>query len=55
MFDTEVIPPHLDEIEPGPFLAAILANTDVNRLSGHDRVVVLRARQRMASHYLAHV
>lgn len=55
MFDNEVIPPQLDEMEPGPFLAAILANTDVNRLSGHDRVVVLRARQRMASHYLAHV
>ena len=55
MFDEEAIPPSLDEMEPGPFLAAILANTDVDRLSGHDRVVVLRARQRMASHYLAHM
>ena len=55
MFDTEheVIPPGLDQMEPGPFLAAILNRTDVDRLSGHDRVIALRACRRMASHYAA--
>lgn len=43
----------LDQMEPGPFLAAILNHTDVDRLSGHDRVVALKAFQRMASHYQA--
>jgi hypothetical protein len=38
---------------PGPVLAAYLSNVDVNRLSGFDRVVVLRAHQRMVSHYQA--
>lgn len=51
--ELEVIPRELDEMEPGPFLDAILAHTDVSRLSGFDRVTVLRARQRMASHYQA--
>lgn len=51
--ETEAIPPDLDEMEPGPFLAAILAHTDIDRLSGFDRIVVLRARQRMLSHYQA--
>jgi len=55
MFESEEIPQNLDAMEPGPILAAILAATDVDRLSGHDRVVVLRARRRMASHYLAHM
>jgi hypothetical protein len=55
MFDTEreVIPMDLDQMEPGPFLAAILNRTEVDRLSGHDRVVALKAFQRMASHYQA--
>jgi hypothetical protein len=53
--DIEAIPARLDEIEPGPFLAAILAHTDVGRLTGHDRIVFLRAQQRMASHYNAGV
>ena len=30
--DGEQIPSGLDQLEPGPFLAAILAHTDVNRL-----------------------
>jgi len=55
MFDNEheIIPIDLDQMEPGPFLAAILNHTDVDRLSGHDRVVALKAFQRMASHYQA--
>ncbi|MEA2057472.1 MAG: HNH endonuclease, partial [Actinomycetota bacterium] len=42
-------------MEPGPVLAGWLSSIDVETVSGHDRVVVLRAHQRMASHYSAHV
>ena len=49
------IPAGLDEMEPGPFLAAILEHTNVADLSGYDRIVFLRAQQRMASHYSAGV
>ncbi len=61
MFDTavgphsEVIPAGLDQMEPGVFLAAILSAVDLDKLSGHDRIVVLRAQQRMASHFAARV
>jgi len=64
MFDTdfdastlvgEGIPPGLDQMVPGPVLAAFLSSIDVNTVSGYDRVVMLRAHQRMASHYQAHV
>jgi hypothetical protein len=51
----ESIPPRLDSMAPGPVLAAYLASIDTDALSGYDRVVVLRARQRMASHYAAAV
>jgi hypothetical protein len=51
----EVIPSGLDEMSPGPVLGAYLSAIDVTRVSGYDRVVVLRARQRMASHYQAQV
>lgn len=50
-----VIPPGLDEMTPGPFLAVILSSVDVDRLSAYDRIVLLRAHQRMASHYQSHV
>jgi len=53
MFDD--VPRGLDQMEPGPVLAAFLSSVDVAGLSGHDRIVVLRAHQRMASHYAAHV
>lgn len=49
------VPAGLDEIAPGPVLAAFLSSLDVNRLSGHDRIIVLRAHQRLASHYAAEV
>jgi hypothetical protein len=58
MFATQVVdvvPVGLDVMEPGPVLAGWLASIDVDAVSGHDRVVVLRAHQRMASHYSAHV
>lgn len=51
----DTIPAGLDEIEPGPMLAALLAQIDVDRVDGFDRVVVLRAHARMVAHYQAHV
>ncbi len=47
------IPDGLDRMAPGPVLGAFLASVDVDRLCGYDRVVVLRAHQRMISHYQA--
>lgn len=49
------IPPRLDRMRPGPVMAAYLSAIDVNDLSGYDRIVVMRAHQRMASHYQAQV
>ncbi len=51
--ERQLIPPRLDEMAPGPVLGVFLSGVDLDRLSGYDRVVVLRARQRMASHYAA--
>jgi hypothetical protein len=54
MFDHyEPIPPDLDRMPPGPTLAAFLASIDVDRVSGHDRVLVLRAHHRMVVHHAA--
>jgi len=50
---TQGVPAGLDEMEPGPFLAIVLSGINLDRLCGNDRIVVLRARQRMASHYAA--
>lgn len=57
MFGTkyDVIPPGLDKMEPGPMLAVILLAVEVRKLSGHDQIVVMRAHQRMASHFQARV
>ena len=44
----------LDDIEPGWTLGVYLSRINLDDLTGHDRVVVLRAHQRMASHYTAH-
>lgn len=49
------IPAGLDEMAPGAELAAVLADTDVGAVSGYDRIVVLRAHQRLVSHYQAQV
>jgi hypothetical protein len=40
-------------MEASVFLAAFLSTVDVETLTGHDRIIVLQAHQRMASHYLA--
>ena len=45
--------PGLEGMAPGAELGVVLASIDVGCLSGYDRVVVLRARQRLVSHYQA--
>lgn len=47
------VPRGLDEMAPGPRLAAILATIQVSEIPPHDRVTVMRASQRMASHHSA--
>jgi hypothetical protein len=47
------IPPELAGMEPGIVLSGLLSAIDVENLSGHDRVIVMAANQRMASHYQA--
>ncbi|MDR9450891.1 MAG: DUF222 domain-containing protein, partial [Acidimicrobiia bacterium] len=49
------LPPDLAALEPGIALAAVLAKINIDALSGHDRVTVMAAHQRMASHYQAQV
>jgi len=57
MFDTtaDLIPAGLDGMPPGPALGGLLASIDVDRVSGRDRVTVLRALYRQASHLQARV
>ncbi len=50
---TESVPERLDEMAPGPVLAAFMASVDVDRLSGYDVVSVLRTHQRLVSHFQA--
>ncbi|MBT8203639.1 MAG: DUF222 domain-containing protein [Acidimicrobiia bacterium] len=45
--------PPLDEMEPGPLLAARLACIDDTTLTPQERLRVLKAQQRMASHFAA--
>ena len=61
MFDTEVmvsdnlhwVPENLETIPPGAVLAAALDDIDLEACSGHDRVRVLQAHERMRAHYAA--
>ena len=50
---TGAIPPGIDDMPPGPELAAWLSVVDPTTLSGHDRVSLLRAHQRLVSHFQA--
>lgn len=50
-----VVHPGLEGMEPGVVLAAFLSGVDVARLSDGDRVRVLKAHQRLLSHYQAQV
>ncbi|MEN8239499.1 MAG: DUF222 domain-containing protein, partial [Actinomycetota bacterium] len=45
----------LDGMQPGPFLAIAVSGIDLDGLSVEDRIVVLRAYQRLSSHYTAQV
>ena len=47
------IPDRLDAMPPGPELGRLLDEIDVDDLSGYDRVVVLRAHDRLVSHHQA--
>lgn len=47
------LPAGFDSMKPGPFLAAIVASTDVHRLNGFDVIRLVQARQRLASHHEA--
>ena len=61
MSDTEVliddnldwVPENLDAIPPGAVLGAMLDHIDLGACSGHDRIRVLKARQRQIAHYQA--
>ncbi|MEX2623009.1 MAG: DUF222 domain-containing protein [Acidimicrobiia bacterium] len=58
MFDvveSGLLPPGLAGMAPGPELGELLASVDLSVLSGFDRVMVLQAHQRMASHHQARV
>jgi len=47
------VPPGLDAVTPGPVLAGWLSSIDVSRVSPHDRIVVLKAHDRLVSHFQA--
>jgi hypothetical protein len=47
------VPAGLEEMEPGPYLTAILSTVDRSRLSGYDLVRVLQAERRMVAFYEA--
>jgi hypothetical protein len=47
------VPANLEDIPPGYVLAAVLDDIDINTCSGFDRVRVLKAQERMRSHYAA--
>jgi hypothetical protein len=51
MFDT--LKGQLEGLAPGPELGTALSRIDISTLSGYDRVVVLQAHRKMASHHAA--
>jgi len=48
------VPAGLDAVAPGPVLAAWLSSIDVSSISPYDRIVVLKAHDRLVSHFQAH-
>jgi hypothetical protein len=46
MFESEGIPQGLAEMPPGPMLAAVLASIDRDRITGYQRVILMKARSR---------
>ena len=53
MFDGERLPDNLEMMAPGRELAGVLDGIDRQKLSGHDRVVVMQACARQVAHYQA--
>lgn len=51
--DRHVLPDDLEDIAPGPFLAAIVSSVDPRRLNGHDAIRLMQARARLSSHHEA--
>ena len=51
--ERHVLPPNLESIPPGVFLAAILDSVDRRLLTGHDVVRLMKARERMVAHFQA--
>lgn len=51
--DRQVLPETLEEMHPGPFLAAVVSSVDPARLNGHDLVRLMKARTRLSSHHEA--
>ena len=49
------LPEGIDRLEPGPVLALFLSSVEPESLSGFDRIVVLKAHQRLASFFQARV
>ena len=49
------LPAGIDTLEPGPGLALLVSSVETESLSGFDRIVVLKARQRMVSFFQAQV
>jgi hypothetical protein len=47
MFESEGIPKGLAEMAPGPQLAAILLSIDRDRITGRERVILMKARSRL--------
>ena len=46
-------PPNVDAMSPGPIVAAWLSAVDVEAVAGLDRVAVMRAHHRLATHFAA--
>lgn len=53
MTDLHGLPPDVEDMAPGPQLAALLAAADRSSLSDHDTVRLLVARDRLVSHWQA--
>ena len=48
--DRQVIPDDLAEWAPGPYLGAILSAVDPSKVTGHDRVILMKAHARQVAH-----
>ncbi|MGH8946304.1 MAG: DUF222 domain-containing protein [Acidimicrobiia bacterium] len=51
--DRVVLPPGLDSWLPSSYLAAVVSGVSPRRLSGYDRIILLKATQRLISHFQA--